>query len=101
MRQDFAEGTYTVNFSVELPRGRYEAMVISGCEDAATVTTIRSDNGYYAGGEQVPAGCYQVEVIPMHYKRDGIARLQISTESGSKWRVNGIFINMVKGYGNA
>ena len=101
LRQDFAEGTQTVNFAVELPRGRYEAMVISGCEDASTVTTIRSDNGYCAGGEQVPAGCYQVEVIPMHHKRDGIARLQISTENGSKWRVNGIFINMVKGYGNA
>ena len=101
LRQDFAEGEQTVNFAVELPRGRYEAMVISGCEDCSTVTTVRSDNGYCAGGKVIPAGCYQVEVIPMRHKRDGIARLQISTESGSKWRVNGIFINMVKGYGNA
>lgn len=100
LRQDFAEGEQTVNFAVELPRGRYEALVISGCEDAPTLTTIRSDNGYCAGGEVIPAGCYQAEVIPMHHKRDGIARLQIATEKGSKWRVNGIFINMVKGYGN-
>ncbi len=101
LRQDFAEGTETVNFAVELPRGRYEALVISGCENAPTLTTIHSDNGYCAGGQLISAGCYQVEVIPMHHKRDGIARLQISTESGSKWRINGIFINMVKGYGNA
>ena len=90
-----------MNFAVELPRGRYEALVISGCEDAPTLTTIHSDNGYCAGGRLISAGCYQVEVIPMHHKRDGIARLQISTEGGNKWRVNGIFINMVKGYGNA
>lgn len=99
LRRDFAESTEPCNFMLELPRGHYELLLISGSSDEESVTCIQTENGYRAGGKLTPAGNFQIETVPLYIPRDGIARIQLSTTPGHKWKLNAVFLNILKGYG--
>lgn len=99
LREDFAESTEPGIFLLELPRGRYELLAISGSADAESLTCIQTENGYCIGGQVISAGSYQIETIPLTLQRDGITRLQLSSRSGYHWMLNALFLNLVKGYG--
>jgi len=98
LRRDFLEGEGDAEFIVEMPRGQYELLVVSGDAEEASVTRLSTEQGYTAGGSIVPAGRYQCELVPIHQKRDAPLRLFISTDSGYKWKLNLIVINVHKGY---
>ena len=99
LRRDFVEGTEPVEFIVENPRGQYEFLVVSGDNDEDSVTIIEAVNGRKAGGEVVKAGRYQCKLIPLVKEDDDeYIRLKISTIPGYKWKINHIFLNMIKGY---
>ncbi len=96
---DCVVGEKTNEFILELPRGRYEVLIVSGSESHETVTKLETDNGYRAGGEVIPTGSYSAYVLPICAERDGKVRIRISSEDGYSWRVNTLFLNIVKGYG--
>ena len=98
LRRDFLEGEGDAEFIVEMPRGQYELLVVSGDSEEASVTRLSTEQGYTAGGKVVPAGRYQCELVPIHQKRDVPLRLFISTEKGYKWKLNLIVLNVHKGY---
>ncbi len=98
LRRDFVEGTEPVVFIIEAPRGQYELLAVSGDENQAHITLLETENGFRAGGEIIPAGDYQCELIPIIQKRDTPIRLRIATRSGYTWKLNLLLMNAVKGY---
>lgn len=97
-RRDFVQGTDPVEFVIDVPRGQYEVLVISGDEVEDNVTIIETENGAKYGGERVKQGIYQCELIPIVQKKDRPIRLKISTKSGYSWKINCLFLNTIKGY---
>lgn len=98
LRRDFFEGTEPSEFIIEAPRGQYELLVVSGDAEEDSVTRLSTENGYAAGGDLIPAGRYQCELVPIMQKRDVPMCLKVSTVPGKKWKLNLIVLNVHKGY---
>lgn len=98
LRRDFLEGEGRAEFIVEMPRGQYELLVVSGDAEEASFTHLSTEQGYTAGGSVIPAGQYQCELIPILQKKDVPLKLFIDTKKGYKWKLNLIIVNTVKGY---
>ena len=93
MRRDFVEGTQPTEFTIELPRGKYNVLLISGDEDEASITHINLPhiNGNITG-EIMKPGRYQCQVVPFMQEKDGLFKLGLATEGEYKWKLNAIFI---------
>ncbi|MCR2803555.1 glycosyl hydrolase family 95 catalytic domain-containing protein [Paenibacillus soyae] len=94
MRRDFIEGSADGEFWIELPRGKYNLLVVSGDEEGESVTHIGLP--HLSGrmpGEVMRAGRYQCRTIPFVHERDGAFRLGLSTEAGFRWKLNALFLN--------
>ena len=98
LRRDFVQGTEVAEFVIEVPRGQYELMVISGDAAQDSVTILEGVNGRKAGGDVIPAGRYQCKLIPIVQEEDEPVRLKISTKPGYSWKINYIIMNVIKGY---
>ena len=98
LRRDFLEGEGECEFIVEMPRGQYELLVVSGDAMEDSVTRITTEQGFCVGGAVVSAGRYQCELVPVVQKKDEPLRITLSTEKGYKWKLNLIVLNTVKGY---
>lgn len=98
LRRDFAEGEESCEFVLDIPRGQYELLVISGDEEEDSVTCLNAVNGRKTGGEIIKKGCYQCKVIPIVQEKDEYLRLKISTANGYRWKINAIFLNILRGY---
>jgi len=96
IRSDFAEGEEDAEFLIELPRGRYDILVISGDSEEDSLTAVRGDNTRVLGGEIVKKGVFQCGAFDVFHERDGILRLKISTEKGKKWKLNSIMLKILK-----
>lgn len=98
LRQDFAEGTMPAQFAIEVPRGQYEVLVVSGDIEEESITVISEKNGRTTDAEIVDKGEYQCKLIPVVMERDGRIELSVSTKQGYKWKINAILLNIIKGY---
>ena len=98
LRQDFVEGETPCEFLIEVPRGQYEVFVISGDSEECSFTNLQAEHGRKAAGCLIGAGEYQCKVLPLILEKDGQIKLRVSTEPGYKWKLNAVFLNIVKGY---
>lgn len=98
LRRDFAEGTEEAVFCIEVPRGQYELLVVSGDSEEASISRVWVENGRSAGGELVKKGRFQAKLLPLVLEEDEPIRLHISTKPGYRWKLNNVFVNAVKGY---
>ena len=96
---DCITGTSPNAFVLELPRGYYEAFVISGSDKEATDTVLMGEDGCRIGGKPLAAGEYMAERLPIKVERDGKTRIFVSSASGGKWHLNLLFLNFRDGYG--
>lgn len=94
MRRDFVEGHDHNEFWMELPRGKYNLLVVSGDEEEESLMhlTLPHINGTVIG-ERMDAGRYQCKIIPFVHERDGLFKVGFSTEKGFKWKLNALFLN--------
>lgn len=94
LRRDFVEGETENEFWMELPKGKYDLLVISGDEEERSQTLVDLPQyGTRAGGEVMEAGRYQCATVPFVHTEDGIFRVRFQTEAGNKWKVNALFLN--------
>ena len=94
MRRDFVQGTQYNEFQIELPRGKYNVLIISGDEDEESLTHISLPHiGGKITGKSMKAGKYQCKIIPFVHEEDGLIKIGLSTENGKKWKLNGIFLS--------
>ena len=98
LRCDFAEGENDSEFLIEAPRGQYELLIISGDGNEDSITIASCENSRTIGGDIVPKGTYQCEIIPIIQKYDEPIRIKISTKSGYRWKLNCIMINIIRPY---
>lgn len=98
LRRDFAQGTDPAEFLIEVPRGQYELLAVSGDAEEDSVTCLDCLHGRSTGGEVVKAGQYQCKLLPLVLEEDGLIRLKISSKPGYRWKLNYLFLNVVKGY---
>lgn len=98
IRRDFMEGEKDTEFLIEVPRGQYELLVISGDQDEESLTRLGGSNGFVTGGKLMKKGSWQCERVPFYHEKDGALRLKISTEPGKKWKINAIYMNWIKGF---
>jgi hypothetical protein len=73
-------------------------LVVSGDAAEDSVTCLSTEQGFSAGGDVLPAGRYQCELVPVIQKRDGLMKLRVSTREGYKWKLCLLILNTVKGY---
>lgn len=98
LRRDFVEGTEEAVFSIEVPRGQYELLVVSGDTQEDSISHVWAESGRSAGGELVKKGQFQIKLLPLVLEEDGQIRLHIATKPGYRWKLNYVFVNMIKGY---
>ena len=98
LRKDFAEGENDAEFVIEAPRGQYELLLISGDENEDSVTIATCENCRTVGGDIVPKGTYQCEIIPVISEYDEPIRIKISTRAGYRWKLNCIMMNIIRPY---
>lgn len=96
LREDFVEGDMPATFLIEVPKGQYEMLAVSGDEKEDTVTVLETEQGLRTGGGLVKAGQFQCKVLPVIHEEDGCIRLKIYTIPGKKWKLNFVFVNLVK-----
>jgi len=98
LRQDFIEGYTPCEFLIEVPRGQYEVLVISGDAEECSFTNLQVENGREAAGCLISAGEYQCKVLPLVLEKDGQIKIRVYTQDGYKWKLNAVLLNSIKGY---
>jgi len=94
LRRDFVEGTGANEFWIELPRGKYSMLIISGDEAGVCQTNITIPHiGGSLAGEVVKPGRYQCKIIPFMHECDGVFRIGLSAGEGQKWKLNAVFLS--------
>ena len=96
---DCVSGSSPARFVLELPRGYYEAFIISGSDLEETDTLFEAEDGCRIGGKPLAKGEYLAERLPFKAERDGKVSIKISSPSGGKWHLNILFLNFRGGYG--
>ncbi len=96
LRRDLLEGEKPVTFMIEAPAGQYELFVVSGDSEEESLTRLSCNEGRTCGGEVIKRGQFQYKVIPLVHEKDGLIKLDISTEKGKKWKLNYILMNLYK-----
>lgn len=94
LRRDFVEGIEKNEFLIELPKGKYNILIISGdeLEDSITNMDLPKTGAFYEGKLNT-AGTYQYKIIPFMHEEDSIFRIGLSTIKGYKWKLNAILLN--------
>ena len=94
IRRDFVEGTCDNEFWIELPRGKYNLLLVSGDENEESQTNIVIPHiGGKVGGEVMAAGRYQCKIVPFMHEEDGVFRIGLSAGAGRKWKLNAVFLS--------
>ena len=94
LRADFLEGSRPAVFVLDLPRGKYDLLIVSGDEEEASGTRFSlKEQGTKADTGILPPGRYGCMHLPLIHARDGQMLLSISPSPGYHWKLNAIFVN--------
>jgi len=97
LRRDFIAGKCRNTFMVELPKGKYDLVFISGDSQESSNTRIcLEENGVLISDINLPAGSFAAESFPVNHRRDGVLKIAIDTVDGSMWKLCGLIINELK-----
>ncbi|HBP39206.1 MAG TPA: sugar phosphorylase [Clostridiales bacterium] len=94
LRRDFICGSEPAEFLIELPKGKYDLLVVSGDPDQPSCTHVAlRPEGRRGRGRRLRAGRYDCRILPLVHSNDGLIRLAFTTEPGYRWAVNMILVN--------
>ncbi|MEC0227560.1 glycosyl hydrolase family 95 catalytic domain-containing protein [Paenibacillus alba] len=94
LRKDFIGGKRDATLIVELPKGRYDLLFISGDQEEPSYTAVEivGQSAWKPEG-LLRSGLFATEMLPVMQRKDGYVRIRFSTCKGSQWRVNALIIN--------
>lgn len=94
LRRDFIGGTEEATLLIELPRGRYDLLFVSG-DSASPSYTIVEIEGQSVWQPERPlrAGEFATDIVPIAQRRDGYAAIRFRAGEGLPWRVNVLIVN--------
>ncbi|RTE11583.1 glycosyl hydrolase family 95 catalytic domain-containing protein [Paenibacillus whitsoniae] len=97
LRRDFIGGETEATFVIELPRGRYDVLFITGDSEAPSYTEIAVEGqSTWKPERALQAGEFACDILPIAMRKDGYAGIRFSTLPGMVWRINVLIVN--KGY---
>ncbi|WCF10585.1 sugar phosphorylase [Paenibacillus thiaminolyticus] len=94
LRRDFIGGTEEATLLIELPRGRYDLLFVSGDSASPSYTAIEIEGQCVWQPERpLRAGEFATDIVPIAQRRDGYAAIRFSAGKGLPWRVNVLIVN--------
>ncbi|NQX60864.1 glycosyl hydrolase family 95 catalytic domain-containing protein [Paenibacillus qinlingensis] len=94
LRRDFIGGTCEATFIVELPKGRYDLLFVTGDNDAPSYTELEVVGQITWKPElALKGGQFATEILPVTQRKDGYVRIKFNSCNGMSWRVNVLIIN--------
>lgn len=94
LRRDFIGGACEATFVVELPKGRYDLLFVSGDGEAPSYTEIEIvGQSTWKPEKPLKVGGFATDIMPITQKNDGYVKLKFRTCEGSQWRMNAMIIN--------
>lgn len=91
--RDGLEGKTKTSFFVELPKGRYDILVVSGSQEASHSTICSLDTNRCEMNTLL--GEYQARIIPVVHTEDGILELSMDTTPENSWNLTLIVIRKI------
>jgi hypothetical protein len=94
LRRDFIGGTHEATFIVELPKGRYDVLFVSGDSKAPSYTEVEIiGQSTWKPERALKAGEFATDILPVTQRKDGYVSIRFRSCEGSQWRVNALIIN--------
>ncbi|MFD0693432.1 glycoside hydrolase family 95-like protein [Paenibacillus sp. GCM10027628] len=94
LRRDFIGGISDATFLVELPRGRYDLLFVSGDNGEPSYTEVEIvGQSAWKPEKMLKAGEFATDILPLTQSKDGYVKIRFHTCKGSQWRVNVLIIN--------
>ncbi|WP_257345940.1 glycosyl hydrolase family 95 catalytic domain-containing protein [Pseudalkalibacillus decolorationis] len=94
LRRDFICGTIEKTFLLELPKGRYDMLFVSGDNDAPSYTEIEIEGQNVWKPESVlKAGEFVTDILPVTQRKDGYVKIHFRTKEGQLWKINLLILN--------
>ncbi|QDM42077.1 hypothetical protein FLT43_00025 [Paenibacillus thiaminolyticus] len=79
---------------IELPRGRYDLLFVSGDSASPSYTAIEIEGQCVWQPERpLRTGEFATDIVPIAQRRDGCAAIRFSAGKGLPWRVNVLIVN--------
>ncbi|WGU96479.1 glycoside hydrolase N-terminal domain-containing protein [Paenibacillus dendritiformis] len=94
LRRDFIGGTEEATLLIELPRGRYDLLFVSGDSASPSYTIVEIEGqSVWQSERPLRAGEFATDIVPIAQKRDGFAAIRFRAGEGLPWRVNVLIVN--------
>lgn len=94
LRRDFIGGESEAMFVVELPKGRYDLLFVSGDGGASSYTEVEIvGQSTWKPEKTLKVGEFATDMLPITQKSDGYLKLRFRTCKGLQWRINALIIN--------
>jgi hypothetical protein len=94
LRRDYIGGTSEATLTIELPRGKYDLLFVSGDSCSQSYTEIEiAGQSVYKPTKVLKAGEFETDILPIAQKNDGYAQIRFRTREGLQWRINVLIVN--------
>lgn len=94
LRRDFIGGTEEATLLIELPRGRYDLLFVSGDSARPSYTSVEIEGqSVWQPERPLRAGEFATDIVPIAQRRDGYAAIRFRSGEGLPWRVNVLIVN--------
>ncbi|SFA92980.1 Glycosyl hydrolase family 65, N-terminal domain [Cohnella sp. OV330] len=94
LRRDFIGGTEEAVLVVELPKGRYDLLIVSGDAAEPSCTVMEIPGAFpWRTEPALRAGEFSTDILPLTHRRDGPVSLRFRPDAGLPWRLNLLVIN--------
>ncbi|MDQ0920834.1 glycoside hydrolase N-terminal domain-containing protein [Paenibacillus sp. V4I5] len=94
LRRDFIGGTSDKIFMIELPKGRYDLLFVSGDRDSPSYTEVEIvGQCSWKPEKALKAGEFATDILPVMQRKDGIVKIRFRTAEGLQWRINVLILN--------
>ncbi|WP_240159776.1 glycosyl hydrolase family 95 catalytic domain-containing protein [Paenibacillus aceris] len=94
LRRDFIGGKSESVFVIELPKGRYDLLFVSGDSDLPSYTEIEIEGQCVWKPDHVlKSGEFATDILPVTQRKDGYVNIHFRTRDDSQWRINVLIVN--------
>lgn len=93
-RRDFITGSDAKAFYIELPKGRYDILFLTGDNEAPSYTALHVEGqGGWKPEGVLAAGEFAAEILPVVQRKDGYLKIEFSSLPHCRWTINMMIIN--------
>ena len=95
IRRDFIGSTSANSFVMDLRKGSYRMVIISGDALEPAHTLVKLSNGVSWDSGLIKADRYRTQIISFDQQKDGKFEIGFDTVDGRSWKLNAIILNKV------